>query len=433
MQFGGSKINASGQLEGLLRYLFQQGELEANLNASSSFFDLDQLADAFADTTESELAVIPLPERISFEAKAQVDQLKFGDTNYKKLSGTLVLKDQKLDFKAVKGGFLDGQLALSGSYAAKTPESANTSFKLDIQQASLGPAVQALSILNTYVPILKDADGTMNLSLDFETVLGEALKPDLEQFFADGRMEAFGAALDAPAMGKLSSALKQGDWSKINADNFLAKFRINGGNLQIDPASFKLAGNEASAGGEVSLLGALNFKGSTAANISDFNESFTAALGLQPEEGQQQIDVPFSIGGTLLKPTFSIDQEAMTAGYRMMLENKLDAEKARLRQQAQERAERILAEADSRIARLQAKLDQQMAGLEKERDNQVQSLLDKAGSNPIKKAAAKAAAEGIRKSTQRQMEQLKEQFSQQMQQIRQEAQKKAEEERKKVE
>lgn len=399
-------IQAQGLLTNFLGYALSDEELNGSLSMQSDMLNLDVLSEAFADTTESELTVIPMPDRIDFKAKANLDEVVYGGSSYRNLSGDVALKDQKLSYNLAKGKFLDGALSVSGTYSALRPEQADATIKFSIVEASLGPVTEALAIVSKYVPMLANADGKLNLSLDLASTLGSNLTPIWTSVFANGQLEALNAQINAPLAGNLANMFKQSDFTRISAPKFLAKFSIQKGQLNMQPANFSWGSQQASVQGGIGVNGALAIKGSTAAPVSALSSNLASTLGLASAQ-QGVLDLPFSLTGTLTDPKLNIQTDALKTQATQLLQNKLDAEKMRLKREAQARAEAILADAEAQAARLKAELDKEILQLENSSDQQINTLMDQAGSNPIKKAAARVASDKIRKESQKKIDALK--------------------------
>lgn len=417
-EIGKSRFSASGSLNSLMDYLTKpESVLGAKLTVDAAYIDLDELSLAFSDTTDSELAIMPLPENIAFTAQTSIEQLKYGDAYYKDLKGLLKLENQQLNFEAVKGNFLNGTIQLSGNYSAVDAQSASTKMSINLKDIDLGEAGTYIQLLNKYIPLMKEADGKMEMGFSMNTDFTTGFEPNWETLNASGLFEAIGASVKSPAMGKLSSTLKVGDWNSLSSSKLAAKFNIIGGNLLVQPFDMNIAGNEANLGGEVSINGALKLNGDVVLPAKMLKNVLTQNLNLDETLLDKKLKVPFGFTGTLSNPKLNVNTAAVSDSYKNALNAKVQENVAELKAKAQAKAQKIREEAEARIARLTAELDQNLAKLTSERDNGVQSLLDAAGSNPFKKAAAEIAAKKLRQESDKKMQQLKSRVQSQIESI----------------
>lgn len=425
-QFGASDWKASGKLNGLLDYLYTDGSiLSADLSLSSRRVDLDELSSLFSDTTETELAVIPLPNTIKVNAKASFEEVVYGEQSYRDLSGNLKMENNRLSFDAMKGNFLDGKIAFSGFYEAYTTEYADSQIKLSIQSAGLSKVTSALSVMNRFAPILRSASGMMNMDLSIQSRLGKDLSPQWEKLFAMGNIQALNARVQSPVLGQLSSTLKQGDWSTFSASNVIAKFSISQGNLLLQPINLKIGPQEGRISGSVSLLGLLKIDGSTQLKANQLTKLFGENSTLSANLASKDLNIPFQIGGSVTKPELKVDMGGVKKTYTDLIQNKLNEQKEEALKKAREEAARIRAEAASRIAQLELELSSQIQKLMSLRDQKVEQLMSAAGSNPLKKSAARLAADKVRSSSDKEIEALKKSIGAKINQIQEEADQKA--------
>jgi hypothetical protein len=418
-EVGKSRFSANGTLNSLMDYLTKpESVLGAKLTIDAAFIDLDELSVAFSDTSDSELAIVPLPKNIAFTAKTSIEQLKYGNAYYKDLQGQLRLENQQLNFDAVKGNFLNGTIQLSGNYSATDAQSASTKMSINLKNIDLGEAGTYIQLLNKYIPIMKEADGKMEMGFSMNTDFTTGFEPNWETLNASGLFEAIGASVKSPAMGKLSSTLKVGDWNSLSSSKLAAKFNIIGGNLLVQPFDMNIAGNEANLGGEVSINGALKLNGDLVLPAKMLKNVLTQNLNVNETLLDKELKVPFGFTGTLSNPKLNVNTSAVSDSYKNALNAKVQENVAELKAQAQAKAQKIREEAEARIAKLSAELDQNLAKLTSERDNGVQSLLDAAGTNPFKKAAAEIAAKKLRQESDKKIQQLKSRVQSQIESIR---------------
>jgi hypothetical protein len=416
---GNSTFSAKGTLTSLMDYVMSaDAVLDGNLEINSQDLDLDELSVAFSDTSETDLVIIPLPKNIHFTAKTKIEKLIYGEVTYSNLNGNLKLENQELSFDAVKGNFLNGSILLSGNYSASDEQSASTKMSVSLKDIDLGEAGQYIQLLNKYVPILKEASGKMEMAFSMNTSFKSGFEPDWSTLNANGLFEAVGASVKSPAMGKISSSLKVGDWNTLSSSKLAARFNLVNGNLIVQPFNLNIAGNEAAFGGEISVNGGLKLNGDIAVPAKMLNNLLSQNLKLDNALLDKKLNIPFGFTGTLTNPKLTVNTAAATDSYKSALNTKVQENVAALKAKAQERAAKIMQEAEGRIANLSVELDKGLASLTAEKDSGVQSLLNAAGSNPFKKAAAELAAKKLNQQSDNKMEQLRNRILAQMESIR---------------
>lgn len=118
-QYLGTNFNGTGQINNLLNYMFQHKPLQANLNVSADKINLNDWMGTPADTTAKGPAAAPfaVPANLNVTLQTKVDKVHYEKTDIDNLSGTLLINNETVFIKDVKGNALDGTLGVSGEYS----------------------------------------------------------------------------------------------------------------------------------------------------------------------------------------------------------------------------------------------------------------------------------------------------------------------------
>ncbi|MDA3954318.1 MAG: AsmA family protein, partial [Bacteroidales bacterium] len=127
-EIGESDFNLNGKIENYISYALSDGTLKgdfifksSNINANEFMtettedFSEDEVEISVADTA-SEVSIIEIPENIDFKLVSTLDKIIYDQMDITDLTGTFLVKDQKVMMNNLKMNLLDGYFGVDGEY-----------------------------------------------------------------------------------------------------------------------------------------------------------------------------------------------------------------------------------------------------------------------------------------------------------------------------
>ena len=211
-----TNFSANGVLDNLIGFLMQDRELTGNLNVTADKMNLNDWMGTPANTsavttTTNKNSPKPflVPGNINFTLKAKADQVKYEKVDYNNIIGTLVMKDEIINFQNIKSDVLDGNVIINGSYSTKVNKAEpDISLSYDIKDMDVQKAFLAYNTIQALMPIGKFLAGKLNSQLSMTGNLLGDMMPKLNSLNGKGSFLMFSGVLKnfAP-LEKLAAAL----------------------------------------------------------------------------------------------------------------------------------------------------------------------------------------------------------------------------------
>ena len=395
---GSSDLQASGSLENLLGFALRDGVLRGNATLRSNRFNLDEWRSG-----EGDLQIIPVPPRLDFALDATVAQLTYDKLKMSNARGRLRIKDQRITLENFRLNTLGGEIGVTGFYETTSPAKPTFDVGLKMTRVDIPAAFEALTTVQMLAPVAKYAQGNFSTDLKLHGALGKDMMPLFDGLDGGGSLQTSQLVLeDFPALEKIVDVTKLQFLDNPTMRALRTAFQIRDGRLHVEPFAVNIGKTTMNVSGSNGLDQSLQYALTLEVPRSELGTAANQAVaGLVSRAGgagidlqaAQEIELGIQLGGTVTNPSVKADVGSVVASVKEETERavrdaatqKLSAEKAKLVQDAEQRAATIRKEA-------QALAD----NVKKEGYAQADALTAKA-TNPILQAAAKPAADKLRK------------------------------------
>ncbi len=247
-----STFNASGTINNLFDYTFDDGILTGNLSVRSGFFNVsDFMTDAEAAPTSPgtstppvATAPIPVPRNINLTVDMAADRVQYTDLTMNQVNGVLRIRDGAVVIEDGNANLLGGAMGFTGAYDTAEGEEPEFRFSYDLRNLDFGQAFSSLNTFALLAPVGKFISGTFSSQLVMNGKLGQDLFPDLKSINAQGLLRTAEASIAAfKPLQVIGNALNVNEL-KNNATlrNIIAPFQIQNGKVTVEPFDFRLAG-----------------------------------------------------------------------------------------------------------------------------------------------------------------------------------------------
>ena len=262
--------------------------------------------------------VFVVPANIDFTLNAAVDQVHYDKTDYNKVTGVLLVKDETVTLKDVRMQALDGTISMNGSYSTKeNKRNPAISFSYDVQKLDVQKTFNAFNTVQKLAPIGKFISGTLSSKLTVKGNLGKDLKPEVNSLTGGGTLEILQGLLGhfAP-LDKISSTLNVSELKEVALQDIKNSFEFANGRVLVKPFHVKVKDIDMQVGGmhgiDQSMDYAINMKlprsllsGQGNALIGNL-ASQAASRGVNINPGET-VNLDLKLGGTLTNPQLKTD------------------------------------------------------------------------------------------------------------------------------
>ena len=403
VKIGKNDISASGRLENFIAYALKDQTLKGQLNIKSNYLNAnDFMGDdtaAASDTTAMSEDII-IPKNIDFALNAALNQVIYSNITITNMVGNMSVKNGVLTLNNVSANALGGSCKVNGTYDTSDPVKPKVNFDLALSKVSFAETFKSVESIQKFAPIFESLIGTYSMNLKFNTSLGESIMQTLAGLTGSGALQTSDVKVEnVTALTALSSALKTDALKTISPKDLNLPFTIESGHIVTKPFNVNIGnGGMLKLEGSTGLDQSINYKGNVTLPKSLSNNYIS--------------NVPITIGGTFKSPKIGIDTKSLVS----------DAASSALNQllggdKGGDAATTISEEKTKQIAKLRTEADNTAKKLVEEAEKQAKNLEEKAGSNPLAKAAAKAAGKKLVEEAKKQARKLRDSAEEQIKKV----------------
>ncbi len=435
-KIGKTDIQANGDIENFIQYTFADDEvLKGSFNVTSNYMDLNEfmeedstaVTEAGADTLEEPLEVIEVPANIDFALNADFKKVHYDNMDIDNIKGKLLVKDQKVSMENVAMDMLGGSMLMDGYYETTNPKEPGMSFGMKIKNFDVEQVVTTFNTVEKLAPVAKACKGRFNVEMSMNGLLDDKLEPKLETLEGLGDMLTKNLqVVDFKPMVKLSSALKNDQFKKIDIGNALVKFGFKDGKVNVEPFDVTVGKYKGKMWGYNSLDQTMEYTMEVGVPLKDIGGEALQevkpildqikAAGIKVDENKP-LPLQIKLTGDIMNPKIKTNLKELVKDMAGNLKDQIketikeeineqvDKAKEEAIAKAKEEAAKIIAEAEKQAAQIRAEAKKLADQTKAEGYKQAQALEDEA-KNPIAKVAAKKAADKLRKETDKKAQQI---------------------------
>ncbi len=394
---GSSDLRATGSIDNLISYAFRDDTLKGTATVQSNHFDLDEWRSG-----EGDLQIIPVPPKIDFGINATVKELTYDNLKMTGATGKLRIKDQRATLQDFRMNTLGGQIVLNGSYDTKILAKPAFDVGLKLIKIDIPSAFQAFTTVQMFAPVAKYASGTVNTDVNLSGDLGKNMLPLFKALTGRGSFQSQNVALrNFPGMEKLVDVTKLQILNNPTMQALKAGFQIKDGRLVTQPFTVKLAGTSMSVAGSNGIDQTMDYTLGLRLPKSLVGGADQAIAGLASKAGFNlgaASEVPLNIGlsGKITDPNVKVGLGSVTS---TVASGAQQAVTQAVTQKVDSVALRAVAEAEKQAAAVRQQAESLAAQVKQTGYQQADSLMGRAGDNPLLQAGAKVAADKLRQET----------------------------------
>ena len=323
------KINSSdfalaGYLANYLPYVFKDQTLKGNFTLNSNKIDLNEfmanMTTSEADTTqvattqssapaEETSSVLAIPKNIELAFGTNIKEILFDSLVINSVKGNIETSGGIATLKNLSMDMLNGNLIMNGAYNTANPVKPSVDLNLRITDIDIHSAYNAFSFIKQSLPIAMNCNGKISAAMKFSSDLDKEMSPIMTTANGGGSLSTKGFVLnDNPAMTQLANLLKNDELSRLSISNLKIDFKIEQGNIIVEPFTTNIAGNPTTFSGSQTVDGKMDYTMSMNIARKYFGKDIDKVLKAIPGANNiQSLDVDVKLGGTLDKPTITPD------------------------------------------------------------------------------------------------------------------------------
>ena len=346
---GKTDFDASGTINNLLGFMFNNENIEGNFTLKSNTFAVNDFmvaetsevgdgSDKEAATTSTE-EKIKIPSFLDCTINASANTVIYDNLTLKDVKGTLVIRDEKAILSNMTSSIFDGKLALNGEVSTKeaTPTFA---MKLGMNSFKIAETFNALEMFRTLAPIAKILQGTLNSDVQISGSLKDDFTPNLNTISGNILAELLTDKIDAesaPLLTALDSKLNFLELDKLNLKDLKTVLTFEDGVVKVKPFTIKYQDFAINVSGSHTFDQKLNYAATIEVPAKYLGKDINSIIARIDEKSLENLTIPVTanIGGGYTSPTVTTD---LTSGIKNLTAQLVEIEKQKLINKGKDKA-----------------------------------------------------------------------------------------------
>ena len=346
---GRTDFDASGTINNLLGFMFNNENVEGNFNLKSNTFAINDFMVAETTTgnsgegkgssTTSTEEKIKIPSFLDCTINANANTVIYDDLTLKDVKGTLRIKDEKAILTNMTSSIFDGKLALNGEVSTKN-DIPTFAMKLGMESFKIAETFKALEMFRTLAPIAKILQGTLNSDVQISGSLKDDFTPNLNTISGNILAELMTNQIDAesaPLLNALDSKLSFLDLKKLNLKDLKTALTFEDGVVKVKPFTIKYQDFAINVAGSHTFDQKLNYAATIEVPAKYLGTDITSLIARIDEKSLENLTIPITanIGGGYTSPTVTTD---LTSGIKNLTAQLVEIEKQKLINKGKDKA-----------------------------------------------------------------------------------------------
>ncbi|MFH6602323.1 AsmA-like C-terminal region-containing protein [Maribacter algicola] len=351
---GQTDFNATGTINNLLGYLFNDEQVEGNFDLKSNTFALNdfmveeepvesgETATTDSKTTSTE-EKIKIPSFLDANINASANTVLYDNLTLKDVKGNLRIKDEKATLSNMTSSLFDGKVDFNGEVSTKT-ETPTFAMKLGMNQLQLGETFKALELFDVLAPIASVLQGKFNSDITLSGSLTDDFTPDLAHLSGKVLAEVLATDIDtekANVLKALSTKLDFIKMDKLDLKGLKTALNFENGIVTVKPFTIKYDDIAINVDGNHTFDKKLNYKATLQVPAKYLGSEVNNLIAKIDDESLKDLTIPVvaNIGGGYLSPTVTTD---LTSGIKNLTAQLVEVQKQKLISTGKDKAKDLI-------------------------------------------------------------------------------------------
>lgn len=334
MTTGQTDVEASGNIQNLMGFLFTDQKLKGEFQVNSKTFSVNDFM--IAETEEQVVATkdggqaeesktvltgkeaIKIPSFLDVKLDFSANRVLYDNLVLNNVKGTLFIDDETARLQNVTSNIFDGNIAVNGNVSTKG-ETPTFKMEMALNALDISQSFAGLELLQGLAPIAAAMDGKLQTEINLTGNLYEDLTPNLNTLAGQALAQLLTAEINPEKLAllsKLDESLNFIDFNDLNLDNLRSKLTFNNGNVEVAPFDFDVKGIKVQVAGSHGFDMEMDYNVILDVPAKYLGNSIGNTIASLSAQDLQNMTVALPIGltGTFANPQINLNtQQAITA------------------------------------------------------------------------------------------------------------------------
>ncbi|MEO9894016.1 AsmA-like C-terminal region-containing protein [Aurantibacter sp.] len=349
---GKTDFNASGTIDNLLGYMFNDEKVKGNFNLKSNTFSLNDFmtADVEEQPKDSESAPEPtgeeslkIPSFLDCNINAYASTVLYDNLTLKDVKGTLLIKDEKATLQNMTTSIFDGKMAFNGVVSTKN-EVPDFGMKLDMKNFNISETFESFELFKTLAPVAGALRGVLDSEIEISGKLNDDFTPDMATISGDVLAELMQTELDpkkTAVLNKVGEKLTFLKPENLDLKGLKTALTFENGAVKVKPFTVKYQDIDMNISGSHTFDQKLNYAATIDVPAKYLGSDVNSLIAKIDDSSLEDLTVPVTanIGGNYTSPDVSTD---LTGGVKSLTTKLVEIEKQKLISKGKDKAQDLL-------------------------------------------------------------------------------------------
>ncbi|SFR63716.1 AsmA-like C-terminal region-containing protein [Maribacter stanieri] len=352
---GTTDFDATGTINNLLGFMFNDEKVEGNFNLKSNTFALNDFMVAETDnpvetvngetnsgsTTEEEK--IKIPSFLDATINADAKKVIYDNITLSNVTGVLRIKEETATLSNMNAGMFGGNIAFNGDVSTKN-DTPTFNMKLDLNKLGIQETFASVDLFKTIAPIAKMLNGKLTSDISLSGNLTDDLLPNLlslsGDLFADIMTEEVNTE-SSPVLNSLVSNLNFIDPKQLDLKDLKTSLSFKDGIVTVKPFTLNYKDIQINVDGSHSFDQKLNYKATLQVPAKYLGSDVTKLIAKIDDTSLNDLTIPVvaNIGGLYNSPQVTTD---LTSGVKQLTTKLIEVEKQKLINKGTDKAKDLI-------------------------------------------------------------------------------------------
>ena len=317
---GDSDLKATGTLHNLLGFVLSDKKLQGTFNLNSSTFKVSDFMVAETNTEEPKKEETPkteqpkeklkIPAFLDCVVNASANEVHYDNLKLKKVSGMLIIKDEKATLKNVNGNMFGGNIAMNGTVNTQK-EQPVFDMAMGIKSFNISESFKNIELFKMLSPIADILQGKLNTNLNLSGNLNDDFTPNLTSMTGKALAEVLATNVEpknSKALSLLNNNLNFIDLKKLNLKDIKTNFSFDKGKVSVKPFKVKYQDIDIEIAGSHSFDQLMNYNATFNVPAKYLGKEVTGLLA-KADASSKNMTVPVTanFSGSFTQPSVKTD------------------------------------------------------------------------------------------------------------------------------
>ena len=349
---GQTDFKASGTIDNLLGYVFNDENIEGNFKlASNTFAVSDFMVDEPVEQEEATEAAPQYAERIKIPSfldctiDAEAQTVLYDNLTLKDVSGRLLIKDETATLDNLTSSLFDGKVSLNGSVNT-AKEISTFDMAVGIDGIKISESFQAIDLFKVLAPVANALEGKLNTDIKLSGNLKDDMTPSLGSLSGDLLAELLSTEINTKDNSLLTSLDNQFNFinlRELNLKDLKTVLSFDGGKVNAKPFNLKYKDIDINISGSHTFDMQMQYQATLDVPAKYLGDEVNTLIAKLDDDSLKDLTIPVTanIGGKYTSPKVKTD---LTSGVSKLTSQLVELQKQKLLNEGKNKAEDLLSD-----------------------------------------------------------------------------------------